>query len=515
MLPKVLKISVVVCLMTAGAVSASTKKVALIIGNSEYESTTSLRNPANDAKAMAEKLRGLGFETFEGYDLDKDEMDDTLDEFSGEVIGSELALFFYAGHGISVDGVNYIVPTDATMNNPVRWKRGMVPMEEVMEILNLSNGPNLLFMDACRDNPLANDLNDQMANASRSVNLGRGLSRIEPRDSDTAIAFATSPGTVAQDGAGSHSPFTSALLNHIGAANTSIADVMTRVTGEVKETTSGQQKPWINMSLSEPLMLNPIAVVARVEEPSQAPALEAPVQSSQVTSPDLDTQKFMFKMARDSNRISDYRAYLENFPNGMFAGMARNSIADLEKEAVAEKAPEQAPATNNQLASVQSNIIQPFPQQIANNTRAFGAALTLPLTPVVLAAPTNQITEQTLSLNKEARRNIQNRLNAMGIKVGTADGSIGPKSRRGIQQWQSQTGLVPTGYLNTLQHQMLIVASEPVLATYLASRPVAKAPSRSSSSSSSKRRGNGKKVGNAVDNFFHGLGTGIGLRVGR
>ncbi|MEO1024418.1 MAG: caspase family protein [Pseudomonadota bacterium] len=482
-------------ILCVSAVSALASRIALVIGNSDYEIAGVLKNPVNDAKAMAEKLRGLGFETVEGYDLDKDGLNDTLDVFSEKVLGAETAIFYYAGHGISVDGVNYLVPVDAVLNHPVRWKRAMVPLNDIMETLSYSSGPNLLFLDACRDNPLADMLNSTMGNLNRSVATERGLSRIEPGDSSsgTAIAFATSPGHVAQDGEGSHSPFTSALLNHIGAPNTSIADVMIRVTGEVKEKTSGQQEPWINMSLTEPVFLNKVEQVVASVEPQAAPAPSA--------SDDLSTQMFMYEAAQTSGDINDFRAYVEAYPNGKFVSLARNAIARLEAEAP-------------QVASVAPEVVQGGQTALLNQpmaTRTLGGEFRLAVTPAVAQAEASQQTEIAMGLSKEHRRSIQQRLNAIGINVGGADGDLGPRSRAGIRTWQTQNGLYATGYLNELQHQMLVANSETALTAYLASAPKAKTTTRTKT----KSKSGAARASDAVNSFFQGLGQGIGSNIGR
>lgn len=481
---------------------ASTGKVALVIGNSEYEATQSLRNPANDARAMAEKLRSMGFTTVEGYDLDKDELEDVLDKFTDVVVDSELALFFYAGHGISVDGVNYIVPTDARLDHPIKWKRAMMPLDDVMETLSYSNGPNLFFMDACRDNPMAEQLVSITATANRSVSTTRGLSRVDPSTgtSGTAIAFATSPGKVASDGDGKHSPFTSALLNHLGAPNISIADVMIRVTGAVVETTNGQQEPWINMSMTEPLMLNPTPVSLTVETETnnipQAPVLAAPTSAETGS---IAVQKFMFEMAVQSGDVSDFRAYLEQFPSGQFSSLAKNAITRLEKAEVKE-------TETAMLDTGTTNIGGTVPA--VGTTRTLGGFVALPVTQAVLAADASQGAELNLAMDEGARRDVQNRLNALGHNVGGADGSFGNNTRTGVRAWQFSQGLLQTGFLNTLQYQMLVLNSEHVLASYLASQP----QSTGNTSTQKRRPQQNNGVGNAVNSFLHGLGTGIGLR---
>ena len=204
--------TVATCLFVG--VAYAEKRIALVIGNSAYEHATPLANPRNDAEAMARELRTLGFQTFEGYDLTIDELEDTFYTFADEIEGADVTMVFYAGHGIAIEGQNYIVPIDAQLSKQSSIKRELFPLEDVMEQLGYGNGANLVILDACRDNPL---LSRSLASNTRSVSSG-GLAEVQISDtgSGTGIIFATEPGQVAYDGDGSNSPFTQALLQHIG-----------------------------------------------------------------------------------------------------------------------------------------------------------------------------------------------------------------------------------------------------------------------------------------------------------
>lgn len=495
------------------ATMAQANRVALVIGNSDYEFSTPLPNPTNDARAMAEKLRNLGFETVEGYDLDFNEMRMTLRKFARQSRNADIATIFYAGHGIAVDGINYLVPTDAQLDDPVDWEFQVYNIEEFLRHVRHSKGASLIFLDACRDNPLAQNLARSMGQSTRSVG-GRGLAPIDVNDaaSGMAIAFATSPGEVAQDGEGQHSPFTAALLKHIGAPNTDITEVMSKVTGDVFEATERQQRPWINASLTGPVVLNAVDTQGLAEQP-----LDGASRGSGDAAASIDVQKFMFEAATASDDPADFRAYLDTFPNGLFAQMARNAIKRIEK-ADEPAAPVQV-ASAAAPAQITPQPVQPAPQPQAEQvalatppqpqqalplfntgpaaqpntaqptvTRSLNTPLNLPITDVLRARMSNETTETMLNLTREQRREIQGRLNAAGHNVGGADGIFGRKTRAGYAAWQTQNGLIPTGYLNAVQHQLLTANTEIVYQTWLASRPaqVAPAPRKSTARKSAR-----------------------------
>ncbi len=158
--------------------------------------------------------------------------------------GSDVALFFYAGHGIAVNGQNYIVPVDAQLADPTAVDFETIPVNMITDQMKFGNGVNLVLLDACRDNPMAAQLSS-VSGATRSLSVSTGLAEMDLQNAGEglAIAFATSPGAVAEDGSEGNSPFTAALLRHIGAANTDFTEIMSRVTGDVYKNTDQRQRP--------------------------------------------------------------------------------------------------------------------------------------------------------------------------------------------------------------------------------------------------------------------------------
>ena len=232
-------------LLAGPALADDLRRVALVVGNAAYEHALELRNPGNDATGMAAALEALDFQVIQGRDVDRDGFFDKLDEFTEATLGADVALFFYAGHGLQVDGRNYLVPVDARLEKKLHLKREAIDLDTVLS--EMRSPTNLVFLDACRNNPLADNLARSMG-GSRSVGATRGLARAEDR-SGTLIAYATAEGTVAEDGEGrKNSPFTAALLEHIGIRGMSIFQMVNEVARSVKDRTAGRQEPWFHFS---------------------------------------------------------------------------------------------------------------------------------------------------------------------------------------------------------------------------------------------------------------------------
>lgn len=241
-----------------GLEAAAQESVALIIGNGEYEHTTRLKNPVNDATALAEKLKELGFEVVHGNNLTKEMIEKRVEAFGKIMQNAEIAVFFYAGHGLQINGQNYLIPTDFSLDDEVDLSERLVNLEDVLGRMTSEKRVNLVFLDACRDNPFAADLKANLS-SGRSLQLqetraikvvGQGLAEVEG-GVGTLIAFATQPGNVALDGAGDHSPFTTGLLKYIGKPGTEVSDMLKNVRKHVLEETDGKQIPWDHSSLTE------------------------------------------------------------------------------------------------------------------------------------------------------------------------------------------------------------------------------------------------------------------------
>ena len=217
--------------------SGASKKVALIIGNSNYKDAARLRNPVNDATAMSNALNKLGFEVAELTDATQKEMNRAISQFGRRLNGDTVGFFFYAGHGLQVKGKNYLVPIDALIDSEASVPTETVEIDSVLAQL-ASSSLSIVVLDACRNNPFE----------SKVRATGGGLAQIDaPKGS--FIAFATSPGRTAADGSGSNGVYTSELIKQISIPNLPIESVFKKVRANVAKLTGDAQIPWESTSL--------------------------------------------------------------------------------------------------------------------------------------------------------------------------------------------------------------------------------------------------------------------------
>ena len=220
------------------------ERVALVIGNGAYRSAPPLANPANDARAMAGLLERLGFRVETGLDLDRLAMEELVATFEEKARAAEVAFVFYAGHGIQVAGRNYLVPIDASLRRESDVRR-LIEADWVLESAGRARRLAVVFLDACRDNPLA----ESYASTSRSAAVGRGLASIGRAPANLLVAYATAADATAADGLGRHSPFTEALLEHLPARGVELRLALGRVRDSVARRTDQQQIPYTYGSL--------------------------------------------------------------------------------------------------------------------------------------------------------------------------------------------------------------------------------------------------------------------------
>ena len=239
-------VALLLCLL-APSVAQAEKRVALVIGNSAYQGTPALTNPRNDATAMVTALKKRGFQLIEGFDLDKAAFDRKVRDFADVLSGAKVGLFFYAGHGLQVGGQNYLVPVDAKLSTAAALDWEMVRLDLVQRTMERETKTNIVFLDACRDNPLARNLARAMG--TRSAEIGRGFASVES-GVGTLISFSTQPGNVALDGSGRNSPFTGALAKYVAVSNESLSDILIRVRNDVIRETHAKQVPWEHSALT-------------------------------------------------------------------------------------------------------------------------------------------------------------------------------------------------------------------------------------------------------------------------
>ncbi len=338
-----LRAAVVLWLLLLSSYAWAEKRVALVIGNSAYQHAPQLANPQNDASDMASKLTGLGFVVVTGHDLDLTGMRRSIREFVGKVEGADVALFFYAGHGLQVNGGNYMIPVDAQLrsNNDLDFEA--LPIELVLSAMERNAKVNLVFLDACRDNPLAATLARSLG--TRSMLVGRGLAKLDT-GVGSLIAFATQPGNVALDGAGRNSPFTTALLKHLGTPGQSITDDLIAVRRTVLQVTDGKQIPWDSSSLTGPVVLSPAPVPVTATSPAATADTDRTVELT------------YWNSIKDLTESSFFEAYLQEYPNGAFGTLAKLKIAAIAEREKERKTAEQEKADSNRAVNLEDNARQ-------------------------------------------------------------------------------------------------------------------------------------------------------------
>jgi hypothetical protein len=411
----ILALSVMGILVSADTAKAD-RRVAFVVGNGTYKNVAPLPNPPIDAKSMAGLLRNAGFDVVEGINLTRDKMTERLLEFGQKTQGADIAVFFYAGHGIAVDGINYLLPVDADVKSEMDVKLGnAINVDLTLDQTMNAAKVKLVFLDACRDNPFAAKIK---AGASvRSASVQTGLAEMKS-GAGTLIAFATGPGQTALDGqGGTNSPFTRALMANITQPGVEIQQAMTQVRAQVNEETKKGQLPWGHTNLIGAVYLNPVAAPAIV-------AGNTPVSTVGAAS---DVELEFWRSIKDLNKPEELNAYLTNYPNGQFKSIAVARIASLE-----------------------------------NGPRATTRNLSLAVDSTAVTDEATQETEDQIGLDKNKRRDVQRRLTGLGFDT-KVNGKFDGSTRAVIARWQGARGYPKTGFLNTLQHKALL--TETVSAT--------------------------------------------------
>ena len=283
---------------------ANESRVALVIGNGAYINGP-LKNPGNDAHDMSAKLRGLGFDVIERNNIKMRQIGSTLSEFRSKLSPGAVALVFYAGHGIQIKGENYLPSVDADINSEEDVPNQSVSVKQIMDVLDESKTRlNLVFLDACRNNPF-----------SRSFRSAEGgLARVSA-PSGTLISYATRPGSVAADGDGRNGLYTSKLLKQLSSSQ-QIEQSLKAVVSEVKAASLGKQEPWMEGSIEGDFCF-------------AGCGLNIPPPQQESLSPGLDSNAMevsFWESIKNSNNPEDFRAYLEQYPNGGFVALARNRL---------------------------------------------------------------------------------------------------------------------------------------------------------------------------------------------
>lgn len=364
------------------------RRLALIVGMSDYTAAGALPNAARDAIAFDSFLKKQGFEADLVLNADRRGLAEALARFSRKIGPDDVALFYYAGHGMQLHGENYLVGTDARLESEFDIPAETVPLSEIVNALEKRARISLIFLDACRDNPLANRLNVEVEGASRGGTT-RGLAPIETHGAGTMVAFAAAPGQVAADGTDGHSPFTRALIANLSGPGLEVGTAFKRVVRDVRKETAGRQSPQLLSSLALEFYFNE----ATGEPVESKTPVEAPRQTV-----DLAALDFGKAMRLDTPRA--WKWFLGRHGDSAYADAARQSITRL--------------VASEELRSPLAAMAQ----------------------------------EQRDFADRQRRAAAQASLIGAGFDTGAVDGNFGSQTRVAITSFQRARGLVQTGFVN-------------------------------------------------------------------
>jgi PQQ-dependent catabolism-associated CXXCW motif protein len=323
-----------------GPAEAAERRVALIIGNDAYVKINPLHNAGNDARRMEQSLRAAGFETTLQIDAKRRTLYQVIDAFAAQIASSPdtVGLFYYAGHGIQANGNNYLVPVDADIESEADLEAEAVDAGKVLRAMaEAHNRLNIVILDACRNNPLP-----------KGRSLSRGLARMDA-PSGTFIAYAAGPGQTAEDGsAGGNGVFTGELVKAIALPGLPIEQVFKKAAAGVRSQTGQRQVPWTEASLQGDFFFHPPGVSNGIPAaPIAAPATPAAVGT------DAGAFELAFwNSVKDAKNAAEIKTYLDRYPKGTFAGIAKVKYDELQAAAAASSKPHtQAAASRDALAT--------------------------------------------------------------------------------------------------------------------------------------------------------------------
>lgn len=324
-------------LLSGAGPALAEKRVALVLANSAYQSVPPLANAVNDGALMAKALQDAGFDIVDArHDLTAPETRQALRSFADSARDADVAVIYYAGHGMEVDGSNYLIPVDARLERDTDIFDEAFSLDRVLVTIEPAKQLRLVILDACRDNPFSRTMKRTVA--SRGV--GRGLARIEPSSSNTLIAYSAKAGSIAQDGNGNNSPFTIALSKHLTKPGLDVRRAFGFVRDDVLKATNNSQEPFVYGSLGG-------------EDVPLVPAKVAAVTPSRPGNPQAEVRRD-YELALQLGNKAALDAFLAQHPDGFYSNLAKLQLDKMSAEeahvAAVDKA-KQAEAERDRLAA--------------------------------------------------------------------------------------------------------------------------------------------------------------------
>ena len=425
------------------------RKVALVLGVGKYQNVSPLVNPLNDANAVAAALKRMGFEVVLSQDPTRQNMDEAIKAFARILPGADIATFYYAGHSIQIDGRNFLIPTDATLSTSQEVTDNLVDSAELNALMERLADVRITILDACRDNPFHETAQSALTGTSRSI--ARGLAAF-PKPFDlreaargkvygSVVAYATAPGLTAADGAGSNSPYTKALLNHIEQPGIEIGRMFRNVAAEVLETSGGVQQPEYLVRLTDDVFFT-------VPEPVQCDILAAaPYNSVGVTGVD-------FERIDHRRAIPECLSALEQdpaHPRYQFnLGRAYDAAGQFAKAVDYYRLSSQ----QGYAAATSSLGVMHINGQGTQQDFVAGVAFLKEARSLGSRTAKISLTHSDFSVLFERAefKDVQARLKDLGHYTSAIDGDFGPNSQDALRRYQKQEGLTQGGLtLETLE----------------------------------------------------------------
>ncbi|MGY4290262.1 putative caspase-like protein [Bradyrhizobium sp. LM2.7] len=312
-------------------------RVALVIGNSAYKNAAPLSNPVNDAAIVEATLTNAGFDVVQTRrDLQAIEMRRTLRDFADQARDADVAVIYYAGHGMEIEGTNYLIPVDATLERDTDVYDEAFSLDRVMLAIEPAKQLRLVILDACRNNPFS----EKMKRTVGSRSISRGLARIEPATANTLVAFAAKAGSTASDGNSKNSPYAAALVKYIGTPGLDLRRVFGFVRDDVMKATGNRQEPYVYGTLGgDDVPLVPAKETAK--EPTKEPVKDAAKEAA--PTPTLRSEiRRDYELAMQVGNKDALNFFIVQYPDGYYASLAKLQLAKIDAEekrvAAAEKA---------------------------------------------------------------------------------------------------------------------------------------------------------------------------------
>jgi uncharacterized caspase-like protein len=443
-----LSVILALCAILSTHSAFAEKRVALVVGNSAYQNVPRLTNPARDAAAIGDMFRAAKFDVVEvRRDLGNLEMRRVMRDFWDKSRDADISVVYFAGHGLEIDGTNYLIPIDAVLERDRDAPDEAIQLDRVLQAIEQATRVRLVILDACRDNPFQRTMKRTIASRS----LGRGLSTVEPTKPNTLIAFAAKGGSTADDGNGPHSPFTTALLKHLATPGVDLRKAFGLVRDDVMKATNDKQEPFVYGSLGgSDISLVPAAASAREDANQKADVRRDYELAERIGTPD---GWHTFLKQYDAGLYSDFaKAQLRKLlaEQARLAAAERARLAEAEKARLAAegaKAADQARAAREAQAAEEARVAAEKKKQVEQTRadaaeRARAATEKAEVEKARLAAlePNKAGTEKSALTPQQVTRSLQTELRRVGCQTSEPEDGWTAASRRALGLFNQHTG---------------------------------------------------------------------------